>query len=126
MSKRSKKNYYLEFNVEQLQGCCGMGELCNFEWYADSETVDIWGTTTRCIIDVDDYKAIKRELKKATLELRKGYLCGICTVTDDSKLCRKMLKALKELGWREDRKCKSNHGKYYIHLLSIKFRTKKK
>lgn len=50
----------------------------------------------------------------------------ICALIDRSVEDRNQLSVIKKLGWKELIKTRSNHGRYYIHLLAKKKRKRGK
>lgn len=117
MSKPLDKNFSLNYELDQLPGCCGIWEVTQFYWDGNNGWFDGEGL---------EYPArqgrFNSEAKRVKREVLHTGKAAICTLIDQSESDRMLLKAFLNAGWREDRKVKSNHGNYFIYLLSIQRR----
>lgn len=121
MSKQSDKNFVLEYQIDQLNGCCGIWEMREFYWADNND----WYYDAMSDNEVPKHqRRYNAEAKRVKREALKTGKCIICTIIDPRQSDKMLLEAFLKAGWREDRKVRSNHGNYYIHLLSVQRRKK--
>lgn len=121
MTRKTKYKFYA--NIQEFTACCGIGVVSNFEVIdnIDDDDDKYWSWGDFCLPkDISD-----AQLAAAVKAYRpRGYQLYYMTIPNSTPHYRRLIKAVKKVGWKCKDMVKSNHGNYQVYVFSKSYKRK--